>query len=45
MTWHAATVTPAQLAAELATIRETGGTVTSSRPEADGVHLVWTTAG
>ncbi len=43
MTWNTATVATDRLAKFLATIRSTGGTITSSRPEADGVRVTWTT--
>jgi hypothetical protein len=43
MTWHTATVSAEGLAALLMTIRGTEGTVTSSEPQADGVHVTWTT--
>jgi len=44
MIWHTATVPPAGLTALLATISGNGGVVTSSRPEAHGVQVTWTTA-
>ena len=43
MTWHTATVPPRDLVWMTGTIRALGGTVTGSRPEADGVHVTWTT--
>jgi hypothetical protein len=43
MTWHSATVPTERLAALLMTIRGTEGTVTSSEPQDDGVHVTWTT--
>ena len=42
MTWHSTTVPNDRLAALLMTIRGTGGTVTSSQPQADGVNVTWT---
>ncbi|MBA8802467.1 hypothetical protein FB382_000758 [Nocardioides ginsengisegetis] len=44
MTWHTATVPPTDLAAALASIQRVHGTVISSRPEPDGIHLTWTTS-
>ncbi len=43
MTWNTATVAADRLTELLATIRSTGGTITSSRPGADGVRVTWTT--
>jgi len=43
MTWHDATVPTDGLTALLASIRDEGGTVTSCKPEAEGVHVTWTT--
>lgn len=43
MTWHTATVPADHLGSLLAKIRGVGGTVTSSRPEPDGVNVTWTT--
>lgn len=43
MTWHTATVPVRDLIWMTGTIRALGGTVTASRPEADGVHVTWTT--
>ena len=42
MTWHSATVPTPQLSAFLATIRREGGTIVSSKPRADHVHVTWT---
>lgn len=42
MNWHYATVPPDELPTLLARIERTGGTVTCSKPEPDGVHLTWT---
>ena len=42
MTWTIETVDPDRLPALLASVRKAGGTVTSCRPEADGVHVTWT---
>ena len=43
MTWHTTTVAPDRLAELLATIRDTGGTITNSQPVADGIRVTWTT--
>lgn len=43
MTWHTATVASRDLTWLMGTIRALGGTVIGSRPEADGVHVTWTT--
>lgn len=43
MTWHDATVPADRLGALLQTIRNDGGTVTSSQPDGDGVRVRWTT--
>lgn len=43
MTWHTATVASRDVLWLINTIRALGGTVTGSRPEADGVHVTWTT--
>jgi hypothetical protein len=43
MTWHTVVVAVERLAALLATIRTGGGTVTSCRPQPDGVCVTWTT--
>ena len=43
MTWHSTTVPTDRLAALLMTIRGTGGTVTNSKPQVDGVRVTWTT--
>lgn len=45
MTWHTATVAASDLLWMTGTIRALGGTVTASCPEADGVHVTWTTPG
>ena len=43
MTWHTVTIPPADLATTLDAIQRVRGTVTSSKPERDGIHLTWTT--
>lgn len=43
MTWHTTTVPSRDLLWLTGTIRALGGTVTGARPEADGVHVTWTT--
>ena len=43
MTWQSATVPTDRLASLLTTIRGTGGKVTHSKPQVDGVHVTWTT--
>lgn len=43
MTWHTATVATDRMAALLATIRSTGGTVTHCQPQTGVVRLTWTT--
>ena len=43
MTWNTVVVALDRLAALLATIRTSGGTITSSRPTAGGVAVTWTT--
>lgn len=43
MIWHTATVPAAGLPALLSTISGNGGVITSSRPEAHGVLVTWTT--
>ena len=43
MTWFTAIVAADRLAALLAKVRAAGGTVTSCRPQPDGLHLTWTT--
>ena len=42
MTWNTAIVSAERLAALLAAIRTVRGTVTSSMPRSDGVHVTWT---
>jgi hypothetical protein len=42
MRWNTVTVAADRLAAFLETIRRSGGTITSSRPQVDGVHVTWT---
>jgi hypothetical protein len=44
MNWHSRTVRGADLPSLLSRIRLAGGTVVSSKPGADGVTLIWTTA-
>jgi len=44
MIWHTATVPSDRLSALLTTISGTGGVVTSSRPESNGVQVTWTSA-
>lgn len=44
MTWHNVTVPADRLGALLTTIRKTGGTVTRSQPDGQGVRVTWTTA-
>jgi len=43
MTWNTLTVASDRLAALLTKIQRAGGTVTSSIPRPDGVHVTWTT--
>lgn len=43
MTWHSTVVPADRLGSLVDRIRDFGGTVTSSRPEPDGVHVTWTT--
>ena len=43
MTWHTVVVAVDRLATLLATIRTSGGTITSSRPDAGRVCVTWTT--
>ena len=45
MTWEIATVPADALEKLLTRIRQIGGTVTASRPVADGVRVTWTTVG
>ena len=42
MTWNTVVVAMDRLAALLATIRTSGGTITSCRPEAGRVSVTWT---
>jgi hypothetical protein len=43
MTWHATVVPANALEPLVANIRAHGGIVTSSRPEANGIRVTWTT--
>ena len=43
MTWHHTTVSIELLDALVATIRTSGGLVTSSKPEPEGVLVTWET--
>jgi hypothetical protein len=42
MKWHTVVVPAERLAALAATIRRDGGTITSCRPQPDGVRVTWT---
>lgn len=43
MIWHTTTVPSAALRTLLASISASGGVVTTYSPEANGVHVTWTT--
>ena len=43
MTWNTIVVAVERLAGLVATIRTGGGTITSCRPQPDGVCVTWTT--
>ena len=43
MNWNTSIVAADRLVTLLAAIRAASGTVTSSRPRPDGVHVTWTT--
>jgi hypothetical protein len=43
MTWHTVVVAIDRLTALMATIRTSGGTITSCRPDAGRVCVTWTT--
>lgn len=43
MNWYTAIVTTVDLASLLVRIRNAGGTIARSIPDADGIHVTWTT--
>jgi hypothetical protein len=45
MTWHTESVDAGSLAELIASIRDAGGIIISSRPEAELVQVTWTTEG